>query len=102
MPTSDPAGPHWPRWQAAFGEGFGYAPDEFRRWGAASCSDFGWVQHITGQREVLLGGLGRPDRNIHAPGEFTTVSDMIALARSVLFYLAADFQPHLNPDLSQS
>ena len=36
MPTADPAGPHWPRWQAAMGQGFGYAPEDFRRWGAAS------------------------------------------------------------------
>ncbi|WP_129155583.1 M20/M25/M40 family metallo-hydrolase [Bosea sp. Tri-44] len=101
-PTSDPAGPHWPRWQAAVGAGFGYAPEEFRRWGAASCSDFGWVQRATGVREVLLGGLGRPDRNIHAPGEYTTVSDIVSLARAVLSYLAADFRPDLNPDITIS
>jgi succinyl-diaminopimelate desuccinylase len=101
-PTSDPAGPHWPRWQAAVGMGFGYAPENFRRWGAASCSDFGWVQRATGLHEVLLGGLGRPDRNIHAPGEYTTVSDIISLASAVLAYLAADFRPELNPDLPQS
>jgi succinyl-diaminopimelate desuccinylase len=102
MPTADPTGPHWPRWQAAMGEGFGYAPDEFRRWGAASCSDFGWVQRATGQSEVLLGGLGRPDRNIHSPGEYTTVPDIVALAQAVLAYLAADFRPDINPDLSRS
>ena len=101
-PTSDPAGPHWPRWQAAVGMGFGYAPEDFRRWGAASCSDFGWVQRATGRHEVLLGGLGRPDRNVHAPGEYTTISDIISLASAVLAYLAADFRPELNPDLPQS
>jgi succinyl-diaminopimelate desuccinylase len=100
-PTSDPAGPHWPRWQAAVGTGFGYAPEDFRRWGAASCSDFGWVQRATGRQEVLLGGLGRPDRNIHAPGEYTTVSDIISMARTVLTYLAADFRPDLNPDFTR-
>lgn len=97
IPTDDPAGPHWPRWQRAMGQGFGYAPEEFRKWGAASCSDFGYVQR-TGMREVLLGGLGRPDRNIHAPGEHTTVSDLVSLARSVLAYLAADFEPGLIPE----
>ncbi|WP_441479477.1 M20 family metallopeptidase [Bosea sp. 2KB_26] len=101
-PTSDPAGPHWPRWQAAVGAGFGYAPEDFRRWGAASCSDFGWVQRATGRSEVLLGGLGRPDRNIHAPGEYTTVSDIIALARAVLAYLSGEFRPELNPDQPNS
>jgi succinyl-diaminopimelate desuccinylase len=99
MPTADPAGPHWPRWQAAMGQGFGYAPEDFRRWGAASCSDFGWVQRTTGRQEVLLGGLGRPDRNIHSPGEYTTVPDIVSLAQAVLSYLAADFRPDLNPDL---
>ena len=102
MPTADPAGPHWPRWQAAVGAGFGYAPEEFRRWGAASCSDFGWVQRATGRQEVLLGGLGRPDRNIHAPGEHTTLADIVSLARAVLSYLAADFRPDLNPDLPKT
>jgi len=102
MPTSDPGGPHWPRWQAAMGSGFGYAPETFRKWGAASCSDFGWVQRATGRREVLLGGLGRPDRNVHAPGEYTTIPDIVALAQAVLAYLAADFRPDLNPDLPTS
>lgn len=101
-PTDDPGGPHWPRWQAAVGAGFGYAPEEFRRWGAASCSDFGWVQRATGRSEVLLGGLGRPSRNIHAPGEHTTISDIASLAQSVLRYLAADFRPDINPDLNPS
>ncbi|MEZ2407883.1 succinyl-diaminopimelate desuccinylase [Bosea sp. OAE752] len=101
-PTDDPGGPHWPRWQAAVGSGFGYAPEEFRRWGAASASDFGWVQRATGHREVLLGGLGRPSRNIHAPGEHTTSGDIVSLAQAVLNYLAADFRPDINPDLSPS
>lgn len=97
IPTSDPIGPHWPRWQAAICEGFGYAPKDFHRWGAASCSDFGWVQR-NGMQEVLLGGLGRPDRNIHAPGEHTTLPDIVALAQAVLAYLAADFRPDLIPE----
>ncbi len=99
MPTADPTGPHWPRWQAAMGAGFGYPPEAFRKWGAASCSDFGWVQRATGRQEVMLGGLGRPDRNIHAPGEHTTVPDIVSLAQAILSYLAADFRPDINPDL---
>ena len=101
IPTGDPTGPHWPRWQRAMGQGFGYAQNEFRKWGAASCSDFGYVQR-TGMQEVLLGGLGRPSRNIHSPGEHTTTSDVIALARSVLAYLAADFVPDLIPENTPS
>lgn len=101
VPTDDPTGPHWPRWQRAVGQGFDYAPEQFRKWGAASCSDFGYVQR-TGMREVLLGGLGRPNRNIHAPGEHTTVPDLVSLAHSVLAYLAADFAPDLIPERSPS
>ncbi len=96
-PTSDPTGPHWPRWQAALSTGFGYRPEEFRAWGASSCSDFGWVQR-TGMQEVLLTGLGRPDRHIHSPDEHTTLSDIVALAKSVLAYLAAGFAPDLIPE----
>lgn len=97
MPTADAHGPHWPRWQAALSQGFGYAPEAFRAWGASSSSDFGWVQRATGRQEVLLTGLGREDNNIHGPDEHTTTADLIALARSVLAYLAADFAPDLIP-----
>ncbi|WP_342363656.1 M20 family metallopeptidase [Terrarubrum flagellatum] len=99
IPTGDPTGPHWPRWQKALSAGFGYAADDFRKWGAASCSDFGYVQR-TGMQEILLGGLGRPERNVHAPDEHTTIGDIVALAQSVLCYLAADFESDLNPDRS--
>jgi succinyl-diaminopimelate desuccinylase len=98
-PVEDPDGPHWPRWQAAFGHGFGYAPESFSRWGSASCSDFGYVQR-TGMREVLLGGLGRQSRLIHSPGEHTTTTDIASLARAVLVYLARDFMPQLRPESS--
>jgi succinyl-diaminopimelate desuccinylase len=102
MPTADPSGPHWPRWQAALSQGFGYAPEDFRAWGASSCSDFGWVQQATGRQEVLLTGLGRPESNIHAPDEHTTIADLIALASSVLAYLAEDFAPDLIPPADRS
>ncbi|MEF2070576.1 M20 family metallopeptidase [Consotaella aegiceratis] len=97
-PTSDPDGPHWPRWQKALGAGFGYRPEDFQKWGAASCSDFGWVQRAGVTQEVLLGGLGRPESCIHSPEEHTTVGDIIALARSILSYLAADFESALIPE----
>jgi len=96
-PVSDPTGPHWPRWQRAFAAGFGWDPDAFRAWGAASSSDMGWVQQ-EGIQEILLGGLGRPDNNVHAADEFTTIADLTALARSILLYLAADFAPELLPE----
>jgi succinyl-diaminopimelate desuccinylase len=97
IPTADPTGPHWPRWQRALSLGFGYAATDFRKWGASTCSDFGYVQRA-GMQEVLLGGLGRPDRNIHAADEHTTLGDIVALAQSVLAYLAADFAPELIPE----
>ena len=97
IPTDDPTGPHWPRWQKAMSLGFGFAPEAFRRWGASTCSDFGYVQR-TGMREVLLGGLARPESNIHAAEEHTTTADLVSLARSVLAYLAADFFPALIPE----
>lgn len=96
-PVSDPGGPHWPRWQQALSAGFGFAPDSFAAYGATSSSDMGWVQRA-GVREILLGGLGRADRRIHAADEFTTLGDITALARSVLAYLAADFAPALIPE----
>lgn len=96
-PTGDPGGPHWARWQAALSRGFGWTPEEFARWGAASCSDFGWVQQATGVQEVLLGGLGRPESCIHSPEEHTSIADVVALARSILAYLAADFAADLVP-----
>jgi succinyl-diaminopimelate desuccinylase len=96
-PTSDPFGAHWPRWQSALSAGFGYTPDDFARWGASGCSDFGWVQQA-GMQEVLLTGLGRPESRIHAPGEHTTLSDIVALAKSVLAYLSAEFRSDLSPE----
>ena len=96
-PVSDPTGPHWPRWQAALSAGFGFAPHDFRAWGASSSSDMGWVQQA-GIQEILLGGLGRPDNNVHGPDEFTTFDDIRALARSILAYLAADFATDLLPE----
>ncbi|MFI5015012.1 MAG: M20 family metallopeptidase [Hyphomicrobiales bacterium] len=100
-PVTDPTGPHWPRWQAALSVGFGWAADEFRAFGATSSSDFGWVQ-AAGMREILLGGLGRPDRNVHAAEEHTTVADLVALAQSVLAYLAADFRADIRPEAQGS
>jgi len=100
-PVTDPTGPHWPRWQAALSKGFGWKPEEFRSWGATSSSDFGWVQRA-GRQEILLGGLGRPQRNVHAAEEHTTVEDVVALATSVLSYLSAEFRPDIIPETARS
>ena len=40
----------------------------------------------------------RPEeRNAHAPDEFTTVNDVIGLARALLFYLSAEFDGETSP-----
>ena len=99
-PVADPTGPHWPRWQAALARGFGFAPADFRAWGSSTSSDMGFVQQA-GIREILLGGLGRPDNNIHAPDEFTTMEDVVALARAVLLYLSRDFEGSPRDDIAE-
>ncbi|MFT4271965.1 MAG: M20/M25/M40 family metallo-hydrolase [Pantoea sp.] len=90
-PVSDPVGPHWPRWQAALSQGFGFNAEEFKPWGSSTSSDMGWVQQA-GIQEILLGGLARPDNRIHAADEYTTMADVMALSQSILAYLADDFQ----------
>ncbi len=102
IPTSDPDGPHWPRWQKALSLGFGYQDSDFRKWGAASCSDFGYVQQTGAMQEVLLGGLGRPESCIHSADEHTTTTDIVALAQSILAYLARDFETGLIPEHAPS
>lgn len=91
-PVNDPTGAHWPRWQAALSQGFGWPQSAFQRWGASTSSDMGWVQQV-GIQEILLGGLSRPDNNTHAPDEYTTMEDLIALSQATLLYLAEEFEP---------
>lgn len=95
-PVSDPTGPHWPRWQAALSHGFGWPIESFRAWGSSSSSDMGWVQQA-GIREILLGGLSRPDSGGHAADEHTTLDDILALARSIVLYFAEDFAGESRP-----
>lgn len=93
-PVKDPVGPHWPRWQAALSKGFGWPLETFSTWGSSTSSDMGWVQQA-GIRELLLGGLSRPENHTHAADEYTTQEDVVALAKSILLYLASDFP---NPE----
>lgn len=94
-PVSDPTGPHWPRWLAALGQGFGFHANDFAVWGSSTSSDMGWVQQA-GIQEILLGGLARPENRIHASDEYTTMQDVVALSQSILAYLASDFIPTEN------
>ena len=90
-PVADPRGDKlWPRWSSAMSQGFGWPLDRFQAWGSSTSSDMGWVQKA-GQSEILLGGLARPDRNVHAADEHTTVEDLLGLAKSILLYFANDF-----------
>lgn len=92
MPVADPGGEqYWPRWIKALSQGFDWLETDFKTWGAVSSSDMGWVQK-TGLQEILLGGLSRPDRNIHAADEYTTKSDLLGLSRSIVHYLSHDFE----------
>lgn len=100
-PVIDPDGPHTARWTAARAAAFGVPTSDFSRYGSGTSSDFGWVQRA-GIQHMLLGGLSRPDRNVHGPDEFTTIEDLTNLARAVALFLAADFHPaaDLHPDES--
>ncbi|SDH87577.1 succinyl-diaminopimelate desuccinylase [Vibrio xiamenensis] len=91
-PVSDPTGPNQPRWQAAQSLGFGYPLESFKVWGSSTSSDMGWVQQA-GVKEMMLGGLARPDNHIHAADEYTTFEDIASLAKAILAYLVEDFAP---------
>lgn len=97
-PTSDPEGPHYPRWMQAVQAGFGYAPEDFEKWAAASASDSGYVQQAGVAQEIILGGLIRATSNAHGAEEHTTRADLTALTQTILCYLAADFAPEINID----
>lgn len=96
-PVTDPDGPETFRWTAARAQAMGLPLSAFRRYGSGTSSDFGWVQKA-GQRRMQLGGLSRPDRNVHGPDEFTTTTDLVALSRAIETFLAADFDPETLHD----
>ena len=91
-PVTDPDGPDTFRWTAARALATGLPIAAFQRYGSGTSSDFGWVQKA-GLKQMLLGGLSRPDRNVHGPDEFTTTEDLAALSRAVEAFLSADFDP---------
>lgn len=93
----DQGGAFWPRWQTALSWGFGWPAASFRRWGASSSSDMGFVQQA-GINEILLGGLVTPENRAHGADEFTTVQDVSALARALLAFLADAPIPSGGPE----
>lgn len=95
-PVADPSGPWTARWTQARASATDRPVSEFTTYGSGTSSDFGWVQKA-GIQHMLLGGLMRPEANVHGPDEFTTTGDMEALARAVALFLRADFTT--SPDL---
>ncbi|SNT01861.1 M20 family metallopeptidase [Tropicimonas sediminicola] len=91
-PVSDPDGPATRRWILARARAFGLPEDAFLRYGSGTSSDFGWVQKA-GLKHMLLGGLSRPDRNVHGPDEFTTVEDLRSLSDAIFLFLAEGCAP---------
>ncbi|ETX12172.1 acetylornithine deacetylase [Marinomonas ushuaiensis DSM 15871] len=91
-PVENTQGVMSPRWTAAMSAGYEVPLDEFVAFGSTTSSDFGWIQKAGGRhREIMLGGLSRPDRNVHAADEFTTKEDLLGLARSIALFFSADF-----------
>lgn len=86
-PVADPDGPATDRWTHARARAFNLPVSAFTRYGSGTSSDFGWVQRA-GLRHMLLGGLMRPDRNVHGPDEFTTIQDLCELSDAVAHFLA--------------
>ncbi|KMK68500.1 M20 family metallopeptidase [Puniceibacterium sp. IMCC21224] len=86
-PVSDPDGSATGRWTRARARAFDLPESAFTRYGSGTSSDFGWVQKA-GLRHMLLGGLSRPDRNVHAADEFTTVQDLCELSDAIAYFLA--------------
>ncbi|WP_430878236.1 M20 family metallopeptidase [Granulosicoccus sp. 3-233] len=97
-PVKNPDGPGTERWTAARAAAAGIPMSDFTRYGSSTSSDFGWVQRA-GIQHMLLGGLSRPERNVHGPDEHTTTDDLIYLSKSIENFLSASF--HL-PDTSSS
>jgi len=91
-PVENTQGVLSPRWTAAMSAGYNVPLDEFVAFGSTTSSDFGWIQQAGGKyREIMLGGLSRPDRNVHAADEFTTKEDLLGLALSIALFFSADF-----------
>jgi len=100
-PVSDPDGPATDRWTQARAVAFDLPVSDFTRYGSGTSSDFGWVQKA-GIQHMLLGGLSRPDRNVHAADEFTTFDDLNDLADAIENFFDAQFCPDpAQPDASK-
>ena len=85
-------GPHGPRWLRAMADSFGWDAATAGAWGATSSSDMGWVQRARTPAEgpeILIGGAIGPDSRVHGADERVRITDVQALAASLVRYLAA-------------
>ncbi|MEP3345001.1 MAG: M20/M25/M40 family metallo-hydrolase [Litoreibacter sp.] len=99
-PVENSQGMMTPRWTAAMAAGHNVPLEEFVAYGSSTSSDFGWIQHGgRGSREIMLGGLSRPDRNVHGADEFTTMEDLLGLARSIALFFDAHFHTTTKPKI---
>lgn len=97
-PVENLQGVMTPRWTAAMAVGRNVPLEEFVAYGSSTSSDFGWIQQGgSGRREIMLGGLSRPDRNVHGADEFTTIEDLLGLARSIALFFSAHFDTATEP-----
>nr|WP_285895578.1 M20 family metallopeptidase [Epibacterium ulvae] len=97
-PVENSQGVMTPRWTAAMATGHNVPLEQFVAYGSSTSSDFGWIQQGgRGQREIMLGGLSRPDRNVHGADEFTTIEDLRGLARSIALFFSAQFETATEP-----
>ncbi|MEP0961728.1 MAG: M20/M25/M40 family metallo-hydrolase [Roseobacter sp.] len=97
-PVENSQGVVTPRWTSAMAAGRDVPLEEFFAYGSSTSSDFGWIQQSDrGPREIMLGGLSRPDRNVHGADEFTTIEDLLGLARSVALFFDAHFDTEAEP-----
>ncbi len=90
------------RWDHARSQAYAVPLSEFRRYGSGSSSDFGWLTQKP-EGTFVLGGLARPDRNVHAANEFTTYDDIFALSQALELFFDATFSPALpiNPPATE-
>lgn len=89
-PVREPDGPATERWTVARAAAADLPTSAFTRYGSSTSSDFGWVQRA-GIQHMLLGGLSRPECNVHGPDEHTFKSDLVRLSRSIENFLSASF-----------
>ena len=101
-PVQNAPGAPSDRWDHARSQAYAVPLSEFRRYGSGSSSDFGWLTQKP-EGTFVLGGLARPDRNVHAANEFTTYDDIFALSQALELFFDATFSQAMpiNPPATE-